>query len=208
MEIGLVVGLAVVVGTFAWGTPEKNVGTFVPPALPDDMDVIVNTKHEQERPKVKPIQMQVRSDFIEIVRGDKKIESYSDGFPEPDDNWWVPKLPKDEDPVDDGTPLMIAEEMPRFQGGDLNVFRNWVQSRIVYPRMAQENNIQGKVVMKFVIERDGSLTNIEELFSPDRSLTEEVVRVLEQSPKWTPGKQRNKPVRVFYILPIDFTLQQ
>jgi protein TonB len=72
--------------------------------------------------------------------------------------------------------------------------------------MAQENNVQGKVILKFVIERDGSLTNIEEVASPDKSLTEEAIRVLKQSPKWAPGKQRNKAVRVYYILPIDFVL--
>ncbi len=111
-----------------------------------------------------------------------------------------------EEEVED-IPVYVAEEMPTFQGGDLNTFRTWVQGKIVYPRMAQENNIQGKVVLKFVVEKDGSLTNIEEIASPDRSLTEESIRVLKSSPKWSPGKQRNKPVRVIYILPIDYLLQ-
>ncbi len=64
------------------------------------------------------------------------------------------------------------------------------------------------MTLRFVIERDGSLTNIETINSPDKSLTDEAVRVLKTSPKWSPGKQRNKPVRVFYILPVDFVLQQ
>jgi protein TonB len=63
------------------------------------------------------------------------------------------------------------------------------------------------VTLRFVIERDGSLTNIEEIQSPDRSLTEEAIRVLKESPLWSPGKQRNRPVRVFYIIPIEFKLQ-
>ena len=101
-------------------------------------------------------------------------------------------------------PIYNTEEMPTFQGGDLNSFRKWVSDRIRYPRMAQENDIQGRVTLRFVIERDGTLTNIEEFASPDKSLTEEAIRVLKQSPKWSPGKMRNKPVRIWYVLPIEF----
>ena len=105
-------------------------------------------------------------------------------------------------------PIYNAEEMPTFQGGDLNSFRKWVYDRIQYPRIAQENGIQGRVTLRFVIERDGTLTNIEEFASPDKSLTDEAIRVLRQSPKWSPGKMRNKPVRIWYVLPIEFQLQQ
>ena len=113
---------------------------------------------------------------------------------------------EDEEEEEDDTPLLFVEDMPSFQGGDLNKFRNWVQSRLKYPAIAQENNIQGKVTLSFVIEKDGTLTHIEVLQSPDRSLSEEASRILAQSPKWTPGKQRNIPVRVKYILPVDFVL--
>ena len=97
--------------------------------------------------------------------------------------------------------------MPSFQGGDLNKFRNWVQERVRYPQIAQENGVSGKVVLSFVIEKDGTLTNIEVLQSPDRSLADEAVRVLKTSPKWEPGQQRNQPVRVKYTLPVDFRIQ-
>ena len=96
--------------------------------------------------------------------------------------------------------------MPSFQGGDLNAFRNWVQGKLHYPQIAQENGISGRVVLSFVIERDGTLTNIEVLQAPDRSLSEEAVRVLETSPKWEPGMQSNKAVRVKYTLPVDFQI--
>ena len=90
------------------------------------------------------------------------------------------------------------------QGGDLNTFRNWVQQNVRFPQIALENGIQGRVVLTFVIEKDGRLTNIEVLQTPDRSLSEEAIRVLNKSPKWSPGKQRNQPVRVKYTLPVDF----
>ena len=97
--------------------------------------------------------------------------------------------------------------MPTFRGGDLNQFRNWVQGKLRYPQIAQENGISGRVIMSFVIERDGTLTNIEILQSPDRSLSEEATRVVKSSPKWEPGMQRNQAVRVKYTLPVVFQIQ-
>ena len=86
-------------------------------------------------------------------------------------------------------------------------FRNWVMERIRYPQIAQENNITGRVLLMFVVERDGSLTNIQVLQTPDSSLSDEAIRVLKTSPKWTPGRQGNKAVRVKYTLPVEFRIQ-
>ena len=112
-----------------------------------------------------------------------------------------------EEQVEDDQPFLIAETMPKFQGGDLNAFRNWVQQNVKFPQIALENGIQGRVVLTFVIEKDGRLTNIVVLQTPDRSLSEEAIRVLNKSPKWSPGKQRNQVVRVKYTLPVDFRVQ-
>ena len=98
--------------------------------------------------------------------------------------------------------------MPSFQGGDLMTFRAWVMGQIRYPQIAIENNITGRVVVSFVIEKDGRLTNIQVLQTPDSSLSDETIRVLKTSPKWTPGKQRNQTVRVKYTLPVQYNLQQ
>jgi TonB family protein len=100
----------------------------------------------------------------------------------------------------------VKEEMPSFNGGNLNTFREWVAQRLVYPRDAQKQNIQGQVTLKFVIERDGSLTNVEVISSPDYLLSNEAVRVVRMSPKWSPGKQKGRPVRVAYVVPINFGL--
>ncbi len=115
---------------------------------------------------------------------------------------WNPTIEKIE--IDE--PFFIVEQMPLFQGGGLNTFRIWVQNRIRFPQIALENNIQGIVVASFVIERDGALTNIKILKSPDKSLSDEVVRILAGSPHWEPGKQRNLPVRVSYTLPVVFNV--
>ena len=86
-------------------------------------------------------------------------------------------------------------------------FRSWVAQEFKIPAIAAENGIQGKVVVQFVIEKDGRLSSIEFLQSPDRVYEDEVRRVLMKSPKWTPGRQRDAVVRVRYILPIDCRLQ-
>ena len=105
---------------------------------------------------------------------------------------------------DEVEPFIIAEKMPSFQGGDLNTFRTWVQERIQYPAEAAKQNIQGRVVVSFEIKTDGSLADLKVLQSPDKLLSDEACRVIESSPKWTPGEQRGQKVTVKYTLPVDF----
>lgn len=103
-------------------------------------------------------------------------------------------------------PFLVAETMPIFQGQDLKGFREWVQSQVRYPETALKNNIQGRVVLSFVIERDGSVSSIQMLQSPDKNLSDEARRVIASSPAWTPGKQHGETVRVKYTLPVDFRI--
>ncbi|MBP3564169.1 MAG: TonB family protein [Alistipes sp.] len=103
-------------------------------------------------------------------------------------------------------PYVKVEKMPTFMGGDLNVFRNWVQSKIQYPKEAMDKGIKGRVVCSFVVEKDGSLTEFDVLQSPDKSLADEVVRILKTSPKWESGEQRGEKVRVKYTVPIVFSI--
>lgn len=94
--------------------------------------------------------------------------------------------------------------MPKFPGGNV---QKWISKHIKYPMIAQENNIQGKVFVQFVIEKDGSVSNVKVTRSVDPSLDKEAIRVIQSMPKWTPGKQRQKPVRVSFTVPINFQLQ-
>ncbi len=203
MEIGLVAAIAFVFTAFAIGQGEKTVEKIDMVIAPISEEIILSTQ-EQTPPEVKTQTVQVLSDFINVVRNETQITT-DFSFQEFGDDIVI-DIPEVQEEAAEEIPVFVAEQMPKFQGGDLGAFRNWVQTRLVYPRMAQENNVQGKVIIQFVIEHDGTLTNIEEKASPDRSLTEEVIRVLKSAPKWTPGKQRNKAVRVAMILPIDFVL--
>ena len=114
----------------------------------------------------------------------------------------------DIDITEDDTPFLIAETMPTFRGGDLNTFRAWVQSQITYPAEAQKRGIEGRVVLRFIVERDGSVTSCRILQSPDESLSEEAIRVVSSATGWTGGRQRGIPVRVQLLIPIDFRMNR
>lgn len=103
-------------------------------------------------------------------------------------------------------PFLVAETMPSFQGGDLNTFRAWVQENVRYPAEAVKNNIQGRVVLTFVVGKEGNIAQIQTIQTPDKSLSEEAQRVIASSPKWKPGEQRGEKVNVKYTLPVDFRM--
>ena len=104
-------------------------------------------------------------------------------------------------------PYIKVEKMPTFQGGDLNVFRNWMQGQIQYPKEAMEKNISGRVIFSFVVEKDGSTSDFTVLQAPDKLLVAEVERIFKTCPKWEPGTQRGEKVRVKYTVPIVFAVQ-
>ena len=99
-----------------------------------------------------------------------------------------------------------CEYMPTFQGGDLNAYRNWFQSQLQYPQEAMEKGIKGRVIFSFVVEKDGSVSDFKVLNTPDKLLSAEVERVFKLTPKWEPGKQNGKAVRVKFTVPIVFAL--
>lgn len=100
---------------------------------------------------------------------------------------------------------IIVEEPPLYPGGD-DARVKFLRENIIYPEEARENQIQGTAYITFVVNQDGSIVDVRGLASPDRSLEEEAIRVVKLMPKWIPGKQRGKPVRVQFNMPIKFTL--
>ena len=104
-------------------------------------------------------------------------------------------------------PFQLVEVKPQFNGGDANEFAEWVNSHLKYPKVAKENGVQGRVVLQFTVETDGTLSGIEVLRGVDDSLDKEAVRVVSASPKWKPGVHSGKPVRVTYTFPVIFQLR-
>lgn len=101
-------------------------------------------------------------------------------------------------------PLFIVETMPTFRGGDLNVFRNWVNKRTRYPEEAITNKIRGTVFLTFIVEKDGTVSNVTVIKGVHPLLDDEAVKAIASSPKWSPGLQRGQPVRVRFQIPLTF----
>ena len=103
--------------------------------------------------------------------------------------------------------FVVVESMPEFPGGQQALFK-YLSENVKYPVIAQENGIQGRVICQFVVNKDGSIVDVEVVRSGgDPSLDKEAIRVIKSMPKWKPGKQRGKPVRVKYTVPVNFKLQ-
>ena len=106
---------------------------------------------------------------------------------------------------DDEEIFMVVENMPEFPGGDLGLMK-YIQKNVKYPPIAKEYNITGKVYISFVVDKSGSVTNVKVVRGVDKNLDAEAVRVIKSLPKYKPGKQRGKAVKVMFTVPINFTL--
>ncbi len=208
LEIGLLISLGVVIYAFSYTPKENKIEKVEVEYAPVEVEEAEITRQEEEKPVVpEKVEVKVMSDLLQIVDNDTEVKTDFD-FSDFDANTEIIQtVDIVEEVIVDDQPFLKAEKMPSFQGGDLTTFRNWVQSRLKYPTIAAENGISGQVILSFVIERSGELTNIEVLRTPDSSLAQEAIRVLKQSPKWAPGMQRNKPVRIKYTLPVVFKIQ-
>ena len=200
LEIGLVVALFCVIAAFAYTPKERKIEKLDLQTAIVEEEITEITRQDQKPPEApRKVELKVITDLLQVVTNDTKITTEVD-FAEFDENTEViQQVEVAEETIEDDQPFLIAETMPTF--------RNWVQQNVKFPQIALENGIQGRVVLSFVIEKDGRLTNIQVLQTPDRSLSEEAIRVLSKSPKWSPGKQRNQVVRVKYTLPVDFRVQ-
>lgn len=97
---------------------------------------------------------------------------------------------------------------PKFDGKEANEFAKWLTKNIIYPPIAMENGVQGRVMIQFIVNIDGSVSDVKVVKSVDRSLDQEAVRVVSKSPKWTPGKMNDgSAVRVLYTYPVVFSLK-
>lgn len=106
------------------------------------------------------------------------------------------------EPTDE--PFFMVEVMPSFKGGDVNKFRDWIQKRTNYPRIAIDNKIEGRVFLTFIIETDGAVSNVTIIKGVDPLIDNEAVKAIQASPKWSPGLQRGQPVRVRYSMSLLF----
>jgi len=146
-----------------------------------------------------PNEMETTEDLIKNAKNDS-LDTNIDNIPTVDPN------PPTEDPDKIEDPINVSEK-PMFGTGGDKEFQLWIAQNIHYPQSAIEAQIQGKVYLQFVIEKNGSISNIRVIRSVDPEIDKEAVRVLEQSPNWSPGKQQGRPVRVYCTFPITFAIK-
>ena len=211
VEIGLVVSLAITLFAFEWTSTETETAL-----LEDNTEVlieeeIISTQMDTPPPPPAATKIPVLSDQIDIV--DDEIEIEDDMFMNLEDDASLgveimDYVEVEEEVVEEeAIPFQLVEEKPSFQGGDANQFSKWVNSRLVYPEIAKENGVQGRVTLQFTVEKDGTVTKVKVLRGVDPSLDKEAVRVVSMSPKWKPGKQRDRAVPVTYTFPVIFQLR-
>ena len=207
--LGLVIALGVTLLAFDWRSkPSKaeSLGSVQAQTVEDEY-IPITREPEVKTPPPPTIEPQV----LNIVNNDVEIkDELKIEDSEADDNTIIDVAPvvvqKEEEEEEETKVFYIVEEMPEFPGGEV-ALRKWIAGEIKYPVIAQENGIQGKVYVTFVVGKDGSISNAVVARGVDPSLDKEALRVVNQLPKWKPGKQRGKPVNVSYTVPINFVLQ-
>lgn len=206
IQIGLVISLGLVLLAFEWKTYEKaEKEVFQRDEVEFVQEEIIQTEHEVKPPPPPPPKQVT---VIDIVEDDVEIEDEIEIDVEADMETEIEEYIPIEIEEEEGEAeiFTVVESMPEFKGGVAMMYK-YLGENIEYPQIAKESGIQGRVFVTFVVEKDGSVTDVKVLRGIGGGCDEEAVRVVKSMPKWNPGKQRGKPVRVQYNLPVKFTLQ-
>ena len=175
--------------------------------IEDEIEIQQTT--QETPPPPPPPEIQTVEELV-IVDDDKEVESVEINTEDDKDQEIVIQAPvevKQDAEEDVDVVFVVVETMPEFPGGQQALFK-YLSENVKYPVIAQENGIQGRVICQFVVNKDGAIVEVEVVRSGgDPSLDKEAVRVIKSMPKWKPGKQRGKPVRVKYTVPVNFRLQ-
>lgn len=207
--LGLVLVLAAHFVAFEWTQYEKeftgeivNAGDIV---LEEEIIPITMPEKKTVPP---PPQAVTQAEVLNIVEDDAEIEETTIASVE--DNAEFVEITDDvpvvvEEPEEEEQIFQVVEDDPQFPGG-IQELMKYLQKNIKYPSICQEQGIQGRVIVQFVVEKDGSIADVQVIKAVNPYLDKEAVRVVSTMPKWSPGKQRGKPVRVRFTLPVTFRL--
>ena len=211
VEIGFVVALLAVLGAFEWSSKEKADTSLLAENSEIIDEEIIPITQETPPPPPEMAKVPILSDRIDIIDDDIKVNDNIINL-EDDANLGVEiqdyvEEVKEEVVEEEAIPFQLVEEKPKFNGGDANEFSKWVNQRLNYPDVAKENGVQGRVMLQFTVGTDGAVSGVKVLRGVDPSLDAEAVRVVKSSPKWTPGKQRDRKVKVTYTFPVIFQLR-
>ena len=208
LMIGLVISLSIMFVALEWTQKDEvddEVAYTTVSFVPDEMIPITLPEKKTVPP---PPAAVTKADIIEIVDDDADVDDDIMASIEDNQEWFDPQeydyVVVEPEPEPDEV-FMVVEDQPEFPGGTAALLE-YLRKNIKYPAICRENNIQGKVIVTFVVNKDGSIVDIEVIKSVNPSLDKEAIRVISQMPKWKPGSQRGKPVRVKYSVPVNFRL--
>jgi protein TonB len=211
VEIGLVLALLVTIAAFEYNTKEKKESAFNDDSAQVIEEEFVPITQDTPPPPPEAPNIPVLSDQIDIVDDNIKVDDNILNL-EDDANLGVEIMDyveevQEEAVEEEAIPFALVEEKPKFQGGDANTFSKWVSTHLDYPEIAKENGVSGRVMVQFTVNPNGTVSDVKVLRGVDPSLDKEAVRVIQSSPKWTPGKQRDRAVKVTYQFPVIFQLR-
>lgn len=209
--MGMIVGLAVLFVGFEWS--DRDVQVVQSDGVADIIaeEEVEITRPENTPPPPPPPPPPAAAEVLNVVDdnvelADVDIISSEDDQTAKQTQVYTPPAVVEEEEESAQTIFTVVEKMPEFPGGT-SALMSYLAKSIKYPVIAQENGIQGRVSCSFVINKDGTIVDAEVLRGVDPSLDKEALRVINTMPKWTPGQQRGKPVRVKYTVPVTFRLQ-
>ena len=209
--IGLVLALLLTLLAFEWTSKQEKAESLgAMGAMEVEEEIIPITREQEIKPPPPPPPPKV-VEVLNIVEDDVEIEDELEiEDTDADDETVIDVAPvviaEEEEEVEETKVFLIVEDMPVFPGGDL-ALRKYLGANVNYPVIAQENGIQGKVYVTFVVGKDGKVRDAAIARGVDPSLDKEAIRVVNSLPRWKPGKQRGKTVNVSYTVPINFVLQ-
>lgn len=215
LAMGLVLALGVLYTALEWtSTKDDSADEMTSLNIADMEDALIINEQQEEQPEPEPeapqevVEVALPEEF-KVVDDNKEVAKIS--IVSVDQDRELPPPPVIVQPVQtveepEDQIFEIVENPAVPPTGDIPSLLKWIASHIEYPQSALDNNIQGKVVLRFVVEKDGSIGDVVVAHKVDPALDKEAVRVLKSMPKWTPGKQRGKAVRSYFTLPIAFVL--
>ena len=208
--VGFVLILAAMFVAFEWTERDKQVTTdtgITEPIFEEEMIPI--TEQEEQKQAPPPPEAPKVEEVLQIAENDANVEESTIQSSEENNQAveikYVPVEVEEEEPEEQEI-FDVVEKMPEFPGGNAALM-SYLAKNIKYPTIAQENGTQGRVIVQFVVNKDGSIVDAKVARSVDPYLDKEALRVINSMPKWNPGMQRNKPVRVKYTVPVMFRLQ-
>ena len=208
--IGAILTLSVLFIGFEWSERDKQVATDTGlTEIVFEEEIIPITEQEQPKQAPPPPEAPKVEEVLEIMDNDSKVEEStiqaSDDTQAAVEVKYTP-VEVEEEEVEEEQIFQIVEEPASFPGG-MGECMKWLGKNIKYPTISQENGVQGRVIIQFVVNKDGSIVDAQVARGVDPYLDKEALRVVGQMPKWSPGKQRGKAVRCQFTLPVQFRLQ-